>query len=801
MKPTSVFRVRNARSASTSQGHKLKRHPIALLAITLVVACEGTPGAPGSAGAPGEQGDPGENGENGLPGENGENGENGLPGENGEDWYGEPESLTVTITDVTVAGTPVVTFSVTDQADRDFYGFTQDLVDNRGLRFGIAKLVPATTGSGDPDNWQSYINTEADTTGSTAGPDGIPVLVTAVQPTTENTGTLEYLGGGEYTYTFDTDLTAVTDPITVDWEEDLLHRVAMQLAYPVGDDDLILNPIFDFVPSGAVAPATRNMVSVDSCNECHGELAMHGGGRLDTDYCVVCHNPGNTDPNSGEVLAMSTMVHSIHMGHDRPSEEPYTIWGYRDGEHDYSHVTFPQDQQNCTKCHDEADTDTPDAGNYNTRPSHEACATCHADVDLVGGDGHVGGAQATNTNCAGCHTPEVIEEQHATSYATDHNPQLPAGLSDITYELVSASVDTGTLTVEFKIAQDGTELDLSDLPTDLDSAGSYPSFLLAWTLPQDGLDMPSDYNNMGNAAAQPTSINIGDLVDGAITGGAHSFAAGVNTMTLDDAYPAGAMMRAVGLQGYLKQTVDDVDYSRYAVSQALAVDGDDVRSAVVSSASCSNCHERLTMHGGNRVQEAQVCVMCHTPNLSSSGTELDLENPEASMRFADLIHGVHSAGFREEPLDFVRNRSGAYDYTWITPEQLDEYPDGDVITFPNNVGNCAICHNEGTYMPESVSLDALPSTSVITDGVNATTEDVELARDICPNETDIVSSPTAAACAGCHDAEVTAAHMELNGAAVEWTRADYDDEQPYETCVICHAQGRVGDVEAFHPIR
>ena len=41
---------------------------------------------------------------------------------------------------------------------------------------------------------------------------------------------------------------------------------------------------------------------------------MHGGGRVDTQYCVMCHNPGTTDPNSGNVLTLSTMVHKIHAG-------------------------------------------------------------------------------------------------------------------------------------------------------------------------------------------------------------------------------------------------------------------------------------------------------------------------------------------------------------------------------------------------------------------------------------------------------------------------------------------------------
>ena len=53
---------------------------------------------------------------------------------------------------------------------------------------------------------------------------------------------------------------------------------------------------------------------VNSCNGCHDQLALHGGGRVDVQYCVMCHNPGTTDANSGNVLTMQTMTHKIHAG-------------------------------------------------------------------------------------------------------------------------------------------------------------------------------------------------------------------------------------------------------------------------------------------------------------------------------------------------------------------------------------------------------------------------------------------------------------------------------------------------------
>ncbi len=94
-------------------------------------------------------------------------------------------------------------------------------------------------------------------------------------------------------------------------------------------------------------PAKTQVIAVvNSCNACHEKLALHGGGRVDVQYCVMCHNPGTTDANSGNVLTMSTMVHKIHSGRLLSSQlakggEHYPIWGYQSVKHDYSEVGYP----------------------------------------------------------------------------------------------------------------------------------------------------------------------------------------------------------------------------------------------------------------------------------------------------------------------------------------------------------------------------------------------------------------------------------------------------------------------------
>lgn len=783
----------------------MSRTPFFLLLVA-VAACEGAPGAdgkPGTNGVDGTDGVNGTDGTNGTDGVDGTNGTDGTDGVDGEDLMAEPESLDVTITGVTVSGAPVVTFTVANQDGEPYNGLSSDLLTSSAMRFIIAKLTPGE--DGDPDTWQSYINKTEDTSSSTAGPDGVPVEATAIQATTESGGTLTYVGSGTYTYTFATDITAVTSPLAVTYDDTLLHRVAMQLEYPLEDgSELIYNPTYDFVPSGGTAPATRAMVTTSSCNECHGDLAIHGGGRKEVDYCVTCHNPGSSDANSGNSVDFEVMVHKIHMGSELPSVEAggsYTIWGYMDGEHDYSHVGYPQDQENCLKCHNPDDAETPDAGNYLDQPNMNACGSCHDDIDFADADSHEGGVMTDNATCTVCHTADNITEYHLTENATENNPDLPDGLSEIVYQIDSATVDAdGVLTVEFVITQDGTALDVTDLPTDLASSTRAPTFILAFAAPTEGNEDPVDWNNYGagNGEGQPDTVSILDVNDGDYAGASISYSGGVNTLTFPDAFPEDATMRTVALQGYWNQNVDGTDYARHAISVYMTVDGDDERRQVADAEGCASCHEWFEGHGGNRVYEVQVCAMCHNPDLTSSGRELDITHPEASNSLSYLVHGIHGASVREDPLDFVRNRSGGTRYTFLGSEdQLEEYPDGHLVTYPNDVAACDTCHLEGTYWPESVPTTAAYNTQLIAPDGADTSEVISL-RATVPNDSDWVMGATAAACGSCHDGEAALAHIDQNGGAVLWTREEAIAEEPYETCSICHGEGSVAPIDDVH---
>jgi len=218
----------------------------------------------------------------------------------------------------------------------------------------------------------------------------------------------------------------------------------------------------------------------------------------------------------------------------------------------------------------------------------------------------------------------------------------------------------------------------------------------------------------------------------------------------------------------------------------MNVDGDDVRRTSVNMDKCLDCHEIFEGHGGNRVDDPQVCVTCHVPNLSSSGRTVNLAHPEATNNLRDMLHGIHGAGVRTTAYEFVRIRGGnEYVYDWSHVE------------FPGEISNCETCHDAGAFELPLVD-NTLVTTNVTTDGVNAAPADVTAARATVPNATDLIISPMTSSCYFCHDGEAAVAHMEQNGGAIDWPRAQYLTEKPYETCAVCHGSGKIADVMPVH---
>jgi OmcA/MtrC family decaheme c-type cytochrome len=152
-----------------------------------------------------------------------------------------------------------------------------------------------------------------------------------------------------------------------------------------------VNPLKYFAVTDATAQPRRHIVDNARCNNCHEDLALHGGQRRDPDYCVACHYPAAQDGQSpARSIDLKFMVHRIHMGEELT--RPYAI-GSANNPTSFNEVRYPATRSNCEKCHADATYTVPTAGIEKTvdgqefyspiPPNSAACLGCHDSLDAA----------------------------------------------------------------------------------------------------------------------------------------------------------------------------------------------------------------------------------------------------------------------------------------------------------------------------------------------------------------------------------------------------------------------------------
>ena len=648
------------------------------------------------------------------------------------------------------------------------------------------------------------------------------------------------------------------------------------------------------------------------CVVCHTNLRAYGQTKSVnalTGITSYSYSP-NTYVADGEVSGnFNTMIHKIHQGKELVKEN-YHYAGVVFDNKGFSKLGGGQ--RMCTTCHDSKVAST--AENYKLLPSRTACGSCHDGIvwSTGGGStladkaataygaalattGHVGRDQADDSKCALCHTATNVPIDHRMENLTKNNKYVLPGLASFTYEIESAAVNatSNDLTIKFRIQQQvadstGSVTNVAKTSVTLVAPAASvsnplagftgsPSFLLAYALPQDGISTTlADYNNLGVKQGQPISVSIAALLStnnaatiGSLAGpdasgfytatilgnSATGTACGGTATPVKCAFPTGAKLRTVALQGYFTQLNAPLDpanpgttgsVARHAISVLKTVTGDSARRTIVAADKCASCHEWFEGHGGNRVYETQVCVMCHNPNLATSGrgisdatlaayngntapntptastgaftlddkkilgewgfaftgTNQALKFPVTSNNFKDMIHGIHAGRERVTPFQDARDRSPSA-ITLLDFRRMD---------FPGKLNNCETCHVTATsdqktydFVPAGAlasvyeSIDAPYAAGIA--GGTATTAQAKTALNTV-NATDIVMTPFAASCASCHDRQSAKAHIAINGGAVNLQRSVALPAgrplEDVESCVVCHGPGRDFDTSKVH---
>jgi OmcA/MtrC family decaheme c-type cytochrome len=731
-----------------------------ILAAFTFAACSGDDGAPGPAGPGGSAGPPGPSG---PPGSG-----PGLP-------IDSTEKISVAVTSVTVpagGGAPTVAFNLTNELGQGLSGLPAS-----NISFVVAQLSPGVAGSA--SEWQAYTLSR---NGVAAGYEAATV------------GTYEDFGDGSFQYTFGSDLTAYAGgPV---YDEAKIHRIGMEIRTERGDlalgyDIPANNAPYDFRPAGGPVDRTdpdhRLIVDDDTCNACHDNLEFHGGARFNIDYCVMCHNPYSIDPDTaadpwGGTVDMTQMIHKIHFGENL--NNGYAVIGYGGTLHDYSNIVFTQAPNNCDTCHNESDTNTPQASNYYEVPTRRACGACHDDIDWAAG-GHPGGVTfADDAICVDCHGATSTVSGGSLRVKAIHLDPIRTADEAFLYEVVSVSdTDPGqTPTVAIRVTnpQDGAAYDIQDPNGPF--AGARLSVRLSWANagiedwgnvdPNDDLARAAD----SGAPFQPIQI---DFLSGVVLND------GNNTFSkvADDAIPTGVTGPGVAaLEGRANVDVDgDGSTERLVVRSArlefpIGAAPWDPRQAIVNIDKCNDCHENLAMHGDQRGGSTELCSTCHNGNATDInrrvlGSECDIELGlvEESIDMKRMVHRIHAGN-----VGICGYQNSAHSYIGVT--------------YPGRLNNCEGCHREGTYYP------LLPGVAL------ATTVDTGLDRSTLLD--DVAISPNTAVCSSCHTGTLAAEHMRQNGGDFIASKLETGEmsSSGVETCDVCHGPGRSADVKEVHGI-
>lgn len=583
-----------------------------------------------------------------------------------------------------------VTFTVTDGNGNpvDLAADVAPAVTSASVN--LSKLVQ--DGTSTVFNWQNYYNSSVNAATVDSSGDVItPALPSAIQASKTSCAPVATATAGQYTCTVATDFTAVSTPLAVTFAGSLTHRVAVYFGSHLSAG-FPGNGWADFVPStllagGTFAAAeaavvdTRDVATTESCDACHGKLSGHGGDRVTVQICVTCHNPGTTDPESGNVVDMSLMIHKLHAGEKLADINPgltdaqldYTIYGHSASRHNYNELAFPGLLQNCEKCHTDSaaaeGTVTANGDAWKTAPNRSACGSCHivsfdsanTDIPL-----HTGGEQLTDNFCGGCHAAASIVTLHAIAGTTN------------TAELATSAVPVDGFfaagdTIDFTLAVKDTNGNVIDV-TDPAALNADRARLYLYG-PRDDVKLVL---MGGEEQIDLTSADIAGVTQDAT--GFH-YQATIPADMKPGTYLAYAYVR------YYADPADTASTRESAYQLITFQVNDAAVQQQVAGMGCGKCHDNGSVAHNNALLEttgSDACLACH--------------NGEHTFPISNRVHAAHAANSYGDLYQLDSTTASGY------KEPLKSGRIWTDIEYPQAVTHCQTCHTSGnTSYLEKVS--------------------------------------------------------------------------------------------------
>jgi OmcA/MtrC family decaheme c-type cytochrome len=597
-------------------------------------------------------------------------------------------------------------------------------------------------------------------------------LGTITRPDFELGSPATQVSPGHYQYTFTAVAPSGFDPtatttVAIDGNRNLT---------PFNQGTSYAGMTFNFVPNGSAVTVTRDVIRTQSCNSCHDQLAFHGGYAQGMQMCVLCHQPQNLDPVTGNTLDAKVFFHKIHMGSQLPSvvgtaatpSVPFEVAGYMNFISNFSTVIDPADVRRCEVCHSQT-SGAVQAKAFLTEPSRAACGSCHDDVNFATGVNHPAGFEKDDTQCMNCHIPQgetpfdaSIMGAHVVPNDTPATyPQNPNTLiSSVSVKITGVTnTSAGQKPVVAYTVKDvnGVSLALSSLE-DLQFTMAGPTADYGYTSFGSDVTTPGYVGEDGTAGTCDGSGNCTYTFLHAIPATATgTYAIGVESERLEN-----VLAGTTSAQQIESGTTNQVVY--------FSVDGSAVspRRTVVAETNCNSCHVHLTLHG-NRRNDPQYCVLCHNPS-DTDFSQRPAGQAAQTINMGVMVHRIHDgvnvvpaggkpytvAGFGGS----THNFSGIL-YPAMSPSGSAPY-----------LQNCSMCHVNSTEQ------NNLPLMS----GLNAVVDPQGWINPV---------QPISSACSGCHVSKSEASHFLANGGS--------STTDPLgESCSVCHAAGAQFAVDAVH---
>lgn len=698
-------------------------------------------------------------------GSDGKDGEDGKPGVVGVNIDATP-TLKADFTNATIeAGKVTVNFTLENTNGVAVLGLTKD----HDIRFGIAQLTHVTVATDDPAKpvdrgfqWQAYINDKK-------APGTVPSGVDNLNPSDQYQANVEAAakcdsclvdhGDGSYSYTYQANIANVTEPLTITYSADATQRATLELELP----QVTANAHLDWQPSTGKTEGiqTRNVVSIETCYTCHQpeSLALHGGRRIDIENCASCHTATSGDPESGNSVDFTYMIHAIHKGADRntvdangaPLAAPYKIVGYGGKVIDYGKVNFPQKPAaDCSSCHVEGVNAPANADLFKADLSNTACIACHTEKPS---------SNHSSTDCVACHN--ATEPYGGTGSAAKRHGDVMKAFKDaeamsVKFSDIAADAN-GNLTAKMQV------LDTIGAPVDKDVVDQGTSIMVSWDSDKDFTGYKSvklsSPDVVFDASTKTYALTIKGLTP-PTTSQTIQFYSDLTACFNNGGYK----VEEVALTDCTIPGVRKVHIKQAPLNVVWNTSGIDsnakpsMRREVVDAGKCQGCHGQVIYSSsrGDHHANGVNCGVCHTPSKSLNK---DDKYPGGKIPSS---------------------------YAWKAHEREGHYlkyagvQSGTVLKT-----DCATCHT-------------VDKSNVIT-GITLGRAPTRTWRfgDMANNGADIWVSSDTGACLSCHQkylSDTAKSHIETNGGILNGSSAADVQTRASESCATCHTPTQLSEV-------